>query len=491
MKPVPLRHRLLLLAAVAILPLALMSGVALQALLEQQRRQAEQSSLDLARALATAVDTELRLTVSALDSLALTDTIRSGVDTDLANAHQFARRVLASRPEWRAIVLSAPDGAPVFDTGRVFGAPLPPVTNHESIVQVVHTEAPLIGQLMRGPEGDFGFAVRVPVLQEDRVRYVLSAVLRPEAILRVISRQRVPTDWVVSVFDSRNVRVARSRDHERFLGAPPSPTLLAMMDFGTRDEAVGSTTTQEESPVHAAVVHLRWSGWTVALGVPATVRAGAVRDSALAYGGGILLSLGIGGIAAWRVSRGIALPIARLRDAALALGRGEPVRGAGADVVEVEAVSDALVAAAARRKKNEADRELLLDAERDARAGAEKAQARLQQLVSAGALLSRSLEEQTTLAAIGSVIVPDIADICRIDLLDEDGVLQRKLTHHVDPERGAAMLEFVRTHFSTATRRARFSGWWRPARRSSPTSSRTTPRLMPTPTFAPSCATST
>ena len=71
-RPVPLRSRLLLLAAVAILPLALMSGIALRALLDQQRQQTEQSSLDLARALATAVDTELRLTISALQSLALT-----------------------------------------------------------------------------------------------------------------------------------------------------------------------------------------------------------------------------------------------------------------------------------------------------------------------------------------------------------------------------------------------------------------------------------
>nr|HET7859836.1 hypothetical protein [Caldimonas sp.] len=70
MRTIPLRRRLLVLGAAAILPLALMSGVALQALLEQQQRQAEQSTLDLARALATAVETELRLTVSSLQSLA-------------------------------------------------------------------------------------------------------------------------------------------------------------------------------------------------------------------------------------------------------------------------------------------------------------------------------------------------------------------------------------------------------------------------------------
>ena len=69
-RAVPLRRRLLLLAAGAVLPLALMTGVALQALLQQQQAQIEQSSLDLSRALATAVDTELRLTISTLQTLA-------------------------------------------------------------------------------------------------------------------------------------------------------------------------------------------------------------------------------------------------------------------------------------------------------------------------------------------------------------------------------------------------------------------------------------
>ncbi|HEY2558645.1 MAG TPA: ATP-binding protein [Caldimonas sp.] len=450
MTPVPLRHRLLLLAAVAILPLALMSGVALQALLEQQRRQSEQSALDLSRALATAVDTELRLTVSALQSLALTDPLSSVDDGDLASAHQFARRVLASRPEWRAILLAAPDATQLFDTGLEFGVPPPPVREPDSFAEVVRTGAPIVGSLTPGRLGNLGIPVRVPVLQDGRVRYVLSAIVRPEAILRVVNQQRVPEDWIVSVFDNKNARVARSREHERYLGVLPSATLLALMNSGARGEAVGPTATIEGTIVHTAVARVRSTGWAVALGVPAAVEESAVRDSALAYGGGILLSLGIGGIAAWRVSRSVASPIARLRDAALALGRGEPVRGAGADVIEVEAVSDALVDAAALRRQNETERELLLDAERDARARAEKAQARLQQLVSAGALLSRSLEEQTTLTAIGSVIVPGIADICRIDLLDKDGTLQRKLTQHVDPERGAAMLEFVRSHVSTA-----------------------------------------
>jgi signal transduction histidine kinase/ActR/RegA family two-component response regulator len=448
MQAVPLRHRLMLLAAVAILPLALMSGVALHALLDQQRRQADQSSLNLVRALATAVDTELRLTVSALESLALTDPIASAQEIDFELAHQFARRVLASRPEWRAILLAAPDGTPLFHTGQEFGSPLPPVNETGSLTEVVRTRSPVIGPLSRGLRGNLGIPVRVPVIQGGEVRYVLSAIVRPEAILRVVNQQRVPEDWIVSVFDGNNVRVARSRDHARQVGIAPGPTLIALMDLGARDEAIGPTSTVEGTLVHTAVARVHATGWKVAIGVPAAVQAGALRDSALAYGGGILLSLGLGGIAAWFVSRRVAEPIARLRDAALALGRGERVERVDADVIEVEAVSEAIVAAGALLKQNEAERELLFDAEREARAGAERAQARLQQLVSAGALLTRSLEEQTTLTAIGSVIVPEIADVCRIDLLDKDGVLQRKLTHHVDPERERAMLEFVSTHVS-------------------------------------------
>ena len=449
-RPVPLRRRLLLLAAVAILPLALMSGIALHALLEQQRRQTEQSSLDLARALATAVDTELRLTISALQSLALTEPLGSAADLDLAHALDSARRVLAARPEWRAVLLATPDGVPLFSTAIPAGALLAKVTEPASIEEVARVRAPVVGPLTRGPLGNWGIAVRVPIERDGELRYVLSAVVKPEAILRVVNAQRVPDDWIVSVFDSNGIRVARSREHERFLGTQPSPSLQALIaGLGARQEAVGPSSTIEGTQVHTAIARVRSARWMVALGVPSAVEAGALHDSALAYGGGILLSLGLGSVAAWLLSGSIAAPIARLRDAAAALGRGAPVRDAQAGVIEIEAVSQALVSAAEQRTRSEAERERLLDAEREARATAERAQARLQQLVSAGALLSRSLEEETTLAAIASVIVPSIADICRIDLLDKSGVLQRKLTHHVDPAREAEMLAFVSRNVST------------------------------------------
>ncbi|MBI2768889.1 MAG: PAS domain-containing protein [Burkholderiales bacterium] len=85
----------------------------------------------------------------------------------------------------------------------------------------------------------------------------------------------------------------------------------------------------------------------------------------------------------------------------------------------------------------------LLSAERQARGDAEAARRRLELLASAGAELARSLDPQDTLKAIATTLVPGIADWCRIDLLDDAGVLQRRLAWHSDPAVAQKALEMA------------------------------------------------
>jgi signal transduction histidine kinase len=66
---------------------------------------------------------------------------------------------------------------------------------------------------------------------------------------------------------------------------------------------------------------------------------------------------------------------------------------------------------------------------------AEKARWRLELLARAGTVLSGSLDPHQTLTHIASIVVPEITDWVRVDLVDADGVLRRALTHHSDPER--------------------------------------------------------
>ena len=89
-----LRQRLFLLAAAGILPLALMSGIGLYVLAQQQRAQAERASLELARALASAVDAELHGVSHVLDALATSSALDTG---DPVTFYRVAQPV-AARP---------------------------------------------------------------------------------------------------------------------------------------------------------------------------------------------------------------------------------------------------------------------------------------------------------------------------------------------------------------------------------------------------------
>src|SRR5438045_3735540 len=124
MRGVPLRRRLLLLAVAGILPLAAMSGVALMALVEQQHRQVERASVEIARALMTGVDSDLGRAVAVLQAMAISPLIDAG---NLGAFHSLAQSITATRPQWLAVILADPAGKPLLNSRFAFGRRLPPV----------------------------------------------------------------------------------------------------------------------------------------------------------------------------------------------------------------------------------------------------------------------------------------------------------------------------------------------------------------------------
>jgi signal transduction histidine kinase/ActR/RegA family two-component response regulator len=349
-------------------PLAATAGIALLALAAEQKAQAERAGIELTRALATAIDAELYRSVSALEALAQVSSLDTG---DLPRFHETMQRLLARRPDWVTVTLANPSGRQLANANQPLGAELPNVVDPESLQQAVRTRRPAIGALTEGRSGVLGVPVRVPVLRDREVRYVLTAAVRPDSFLEVLNRQRIPPDWVVSVFDSRNLRVARSRQHAEFLNKPPAPSLAKLMQQG--DEGSGQTFVLEGEKVYTAFSRSRETGWTVAIGVPpAAVEAGARRSLAV-YGGGILLSIALGVLAALAIARGIAAPMAWLRAAAQALGRREAVVPPATPILEIREVGSALAAAATERAQHEAEREQHLRREQELRAAAEAA----------------------------------------------------------------------------------------------------------------------
>lgn len=85
------------------------------------------------------------------------------------------------------------------------------------------------------------------------------------------------------------------------------------------------------------------------------------------------------------------------------------------------------------RKQAEEERAQALERERAARAEAEAAQHRLAFLAEASQTLISSLDYEATLNTMARLVVPDIADWCAVDVLEENGSLNRVAVVHSDP----------------------------------------------------------
>lgn len=280
-----LRRQLFLIAVAAILPLAILTAAGLYFLYTQQRDAGQARTLETARALASAIDSELKRTVAGLQVMA------AGLEQDGLDFRAFddlAARTLARQPQWRNVIIADPTGRQVAHSEFPRGTLIPANPEPASVRKVVETGQPAVGGLVRGRHG-FAFGVRVPLTRDGQVAYVLTAVLTPDPIRDIVMRQKASDDWAISVFDADGRRVARSKNHEKLLGTRGSDSLVALMQSGA--EGVGVTTTVEGDEVFTAFARIPDSGWTVVMGLPpALITTPALRSTSV-YAVAVLLSI--------------------------------------------------------------------------------------------------------------------------------------------------------------------------------------------------------
>ena len=135
----PLRRRLVVLIAVAVLPLALLAGLGLFFLARQQDAQAERVGIELARSVANAVNTELDRAVTVLQTLGSTSTLDSG---DLDGFRRRALRILSEQPVWSAIILADASGMKLVDSRVPAGVVLPPLQELDSFQRAANSRRP-------------------------------------------------------------------------------------------------------------------------------------------------------------------------------------------------------------------------------------------------------------------------------------------------------------------------------------------------------------
>jgi PAS domain S-box-containing protein len=87
------------------------------------------------------------------------------------------------------------------------------------------------------------------------------------------------------------------------------------------------------------------------------------------------------------------------------------------------------------RRRIEEERDALLVKEQLARAEAVEVRRRLALLAAAGPLLSASLDYEKTLEGITRLLVPEIADWCLLDMVEDDGSVNQLAVAHVEEEK--------------------------------------------------------
>ncbi|KTT54500.1 histidine kinase [Pseudomonas oryzihabitans] len=350
---VPLRNRLLAIAFAGIVPLALVAGLGLWLLVHHQQHEAEQRALESSRQAATTIESELRRSVTILQALAESPLLATA---DLEGFTTLVERVLPLVPGWRTVLLATPDGQVVRRISTQHRQPAGPLAEPESFAEVVAQRRPVIGQLGKGPSGQFAFPVRAPVQRHGQLDFVLTAVMTPESIRVARMTRSLPRNWVGSVFDRRGLRIARTSLHDETLGQGATPGLAKLL-AQPGDEGVGLARTREGQDVYTAFVRLPESGWVVTTAIPTEEVTAAANRSFALYGGGLVLSVAFAWAVALLLSRRISQPVQALQEAAQALGQRQPPVLPDSDVLEIRQVGEALLAAADARRLLEEERD--------------------------------------------------------------------------------------------------------------------------------------
>ena len=422
-----LRHLLIILTAIGLLPMALLGVWSVHAASQYQQREQERSMLDLARALSSAADAELDASVAMLASAARSPTLMAG---DLDGFYDVAYGLAQSQAEWQGLILTDGKGQVLFNTMAGRGAAPPRVVDTDSLPRALATRQPVVGRILRGARGRAAFPVRIPVIDDDGELYTLTAVIRPDRIVQMIKRQSMPEGSVISIIDAAGKLVARSRNHEGTVAGAPSASLMRLIG-SAKSENVGIAATLEGETVVSAYTTLSHYGWTVVVGQPAEQLRTAAIERMAVHGAGILVSLGACiGIASLLSAR-IVTTIKDLQRGAAALGSGAPVAIVPSRIAEFQLIGVALEEAERQRAAQERERASLL-------ASLKLAMENQQEALTRAGEAGRAKDE--FLAVLGhelrNPLSPIVTSLDLMDMRDEPGArreraVMRRQTNHL------------------------------------------------------------
>jgi PAS domain S-box-containing protein len=306
-----------------------------------------------ARAMMLAVDQELKSSITTLEALATSEPL----DVGAVNVFRaVATRILQTQDRWKSLTLFDPKGKPLASISKL---PVvePSEISSETLKGVMRTGLPKITDFPDPDAAVTGIQIHVPVVRDRTIIYILSAGIEPRVFTEILAQQKIPREWLGTLFDSKHVTIARSRDAKKYIGTTVGPLLLKTNVLAGEQFLHGDMT--EGASAYAAVSRSQLTPWFFALTVPSSdVNSILYRSLATVGGGGLLLLLtGLG--VALVFARQAAKSFRALTVAAHDLSRGQPVIfPATSPIAELDVLAREMERAAQvlREREDERDR---------------------------------------------------------------------------------------------------------------------------------------
>ncbi len=348
-----IRQCLMAFGAALVLPGLVFAAILLWRYADAERHHYEEEALGTAQRIMAAVDRELVGIQSAAQALATSSSLLEGnFEAFQSQAEMTLRSWARQGTDNYAVVVRDTMGQQVANTRLPWGSSLPKGANLPIDQQVIATKQPVIQDLFTGATaGRPIISIRVPVLKDGTVTHVLSMAVEPRRIAEILLAQNLPASWVATVIDRADRVVARSRQHETFVGkAAPDEFLKASREA----DGIWEGRNLEGTEVLGAYARSGASGWTTFVGVPAEIVQAPLRRSLWTLFGLGTGLIGLSLLLARSFGRRIAVPVRGLADQAQRLGRGEPVVSPPSGLAEVDQVTGALASASTELHVREA-----------------------------------------------------------------------------------------------------------------------------------------
>jgi len=333
-----IRSRLLLLVSAALIPALLVTALGVTYMYREEQNFSRASVIEASRALALALERDIGRRLSILRTLSLAPALHSG---ELQTFYGFAAAV--AKENGGAIILSDLQGKQLLNTRLPFGTPLPPMLPVERATRArVGNEAIVVSDLYQPPSGlgSHSFAVQSPLRRDGEVVAFLTLASFAGEMQQLLTAQRLPAGWTATLVDRHGIVVARTNEPGKYVGKPVRDELRAAIAERAEGFYVGTSL----DGVRATAFFSRVPGtdWAFLIGVPQDALSGPSTRAATLMAAFGLLVVALSLAAAWLVARRIARPVESLRQAAHALGAGQPVRVRASGTDELDAVGEAM-----------------------------------------------------------------------------------------------------------------------------------------------------